>query len=274
MGKFSGVLLASDFDDTLIAHDGSFPARNAAALDYFIREGGRFTLATGRGHAPVRRLLERGLPINAPVIETNGTRIYDFQAGRELYAAALDPSILPIVERLLAEHPDLCAECFAGDGIYAQQPNVCTRFHSERIGLEIPERTLREEPMPWVKVLLQHPSHEALLPIQERVLAEGRERFEAVFSVPTFLEVFGVGSSKGIALCRLAELLGVRPEDTYAVGDGDNDVAMLSAVESFCCANGSDGAKAAATHLVGDCDHGAIADVIEWLDRKYAGSAR
>ena len=54
----------------------------------------------------VRRLLERGLPINAPVIETNGTRIYDFQAGRELYAAALDPSILPIVERLLAEHPD------------------------------------------------------------------------------------------------------------------------------------------------------------------------
>ena len=31
MGKFSGVLLASDFDDTLIAHDGSFPARNAAA---------------------------------------------------------------------------------------------------------------------------------------------------------------------------------------------------------------------------------------------------
>ena len=49
MGKFSGVLLASDYDDTLIAHDGTYPARNARALDYFTAEGGRFTLPLGVG---------------------------------------------------------------------------------------------------------------------------------------------------------------------------------------------------------------------------------
>jgi len=92
MGKFSGVLLATDYDDTLIAHDGSFPKRNADALAYYIAEGGLFTLATGRGHAPVSRMVPN-YPINAPVIETNGTRIYDFQAQKELFAA-MDSSMV------------------------------------------------------------------------------------------------------------------------------------------------------------------------------------
>jgi len=268
MGKFSGVLLATDYDDTLIAHDGSFPKRNADALAYYIAEGGLFTLATGRGHAPVSRMVPN-YPINAPVIETNGTRIYDFQAQKELYAATMDESIAPLVAELMAEYPLIAVECFAGDGIYVERPNFVTEEHARRIGQEINERPLSSIPQPWTKLLLQE-HHEYLLPIQERIQREHGDKFEALFSMPTYLEIFRKGCSKGDAIHELARLLGIEHKNTYAVGDGDNDIAMLAAAgDSFCCANGSEKAKAAAGHIICHCDDGAIGDVIDYLDRIY-----
>ena len=50
LGKFEGVLLASDFDDTLVGSDCEVSRGNREALEYFVREGGRFTVSTGRAH--------------------------------------------------------------------------------------------------------------------------------------------------------------------------------------------------------------------------------
>ena len=50
MGKFDGVLLVSDFDDTLYGANRRIPPRNLEALHYFVSQGGRFTVATGRAH--------------------------------------------------------------------------------------------------------------------------------------------------------------------------------------------------------------------------------
>ena len=40
MGKFDGLLLASDFDDTLYGWDLRVPERNLEAIRYFIGQGG------------------------------------------------------------------------------------------------------------------------------------------------------------------------------------------------------------------------------------------
>ena len=66
MGKFDGLLLVSDFDDTLYDFHHRIPPRNLEALGRWIGQGGRFTVATGRAHrtfAPYVHLA----PINAPV---------------------------------------------------------------------------------------------------------------------------------------------------------------------------------------------------------------
>lgn len=52
LGKFEGVLLASDFDDTLVGSDCEVSRGNREALEYFVREGGRFTVSTGGPTAP------------------------------------------------------------------------------------------------------------------------------------------------------------------------------------------------------------------------------
>ena len=50
MGKFGDILLVSDFDDTLYGENMQVAPANLTALEYFTREGGIFTVATGRAH--------------------------------------------------------------------------------------------------------------------------------------------------------------------------------------------------------------------------------
>ena len=57
MGKFTGVLIASDFDNTLIYTENALKGlepmpellpENREAIEYFMAQGGTFSIATGR----------------------------------------------------------------------------------------------------------------------------------------------------------------------------------------------------------------------------------
>ena len=84
MGTMDGVLLVSDFDDTLVDRKKHLPERTKAALAWFVSQGGLFTLASGRGLESVR-LQAPGLPIGAPVSVANGTQIYDLSRENMLF---------------------------------------------------------------------------------------------------------------------------------------------------------------------------------------------
>ena len=62
MGKFDGVLLVSDFDDTLYGANRQIPPRNLEALHYFVGQGGRFTVATGRAASSIRWIMLSIIP--------------------------------------------------------------------------------------------------------------------------------------------------------------------------------------------------------------------
>ena len=92
MGKFDSVLLASDFDNTLIYTQGTLRAgkptpplleNNRKALEYFIAEGGHFAIATGRALAMFQPLAAM-VPMNSPGIVCNGAALYDFEEKKYL----------------------------------------------------------------------------------------------------------------------------------------------------------------------------------------------
>ena len=96
MGKFTGVLLASDFDNTLIYTEEALrtgapvpplPERNREALVYFMAQGGRFAVSTGRALAAFLKYAEL-VPMNAPGVVCNGAALYDFQTGEYLETAS------------------------------------------------------------------------------------------------------------------------------------------------------------------------------------------
>ena len=90
---------------------------------------------------------------------------------------------------------------------------------------------------------------------------------EIVQGSPKNVEVTAAGVDKGEALRALADRLDVPHECTLAVGDSENDRAMLQkAGVAAVMANGMPEIRALA-HLVSkaDCDHDGVAEILETL---------
>ena len=282
MGKFDGVLLCTDFDDTLFRSNITGPGvseaekrsepvvfgRNKQALDYFFAQGGRFTVATGRASQTFLPYQDR-VPMNAPAVLANGAVIYDCAAGVELSHAYLPDRALADAQALAAAMPELGFECHLGGLIYTYRPNEITHRHIHKLGCPFVECGLEEMPRPWTKLLAQHADHAVLQKAQEWVDRECPGLYEPIFSNNYLLEITAAGATKGDAVLKVAGMLGIRREHLYCVGDNQNDIPMLAvAAQGFAPANCAPTVRDWGATVVGPCEEGAIAAVIEMLDRK------
>ena len=199
MQKFRNVLLASDFDNTLVYTQGALErgedippmsARNREAVDYFLANGGFFTVATGRA-LPAFAQFASALPVNAPCVIANGAAIYDFAGNRYVETAFLDADIYDHVDALLARFPRLCFEVYHDDRrIHVLHPNRFSRNHEHltRAGT-VEVQSFREVDLPVIKLLFEE---EKLLLDEVYAFIRSQswgERYELIFSSDHLLEL-------------------------------------------------------------------------------------
>ena len=268
MGKFDGVLLVSDFDDTLYGADLRVPLVNVEAIEYFTSHGGTFTIATGRAHptfAPHAQIVA----INAPVILSNGSALYDFRADRMVYETFLPDRAREDLQQLARDIPEIGFEAYNHDDIYVYQPNAVTRSHLNRAGMGASEVPIGEMPLPWSKVILQQ-ENQVLRRVQQYMLERWGEEYEIIFSNDVLLELTAKGSNKGGMVLRLADYLGVDRKDLYCVGDNENDIPMLAvSAIPFAPSNCAPVVRQWGPRIMGSCDEGCIAQIIQVLDGLY-----
>ena len=78
------------------------------------------------------------------------------------------------------------------------------------------------------------------------------------------------GANKGGMVMRLAQRLNIAPEHIYCVGDEANDIPMLTAAaQGFAPANCVEAVRQCGATVVCDAREGALADVVEILEKKY-----
>lgn len=268
MGKFDGVLLASDFDDTLYGYDMTVSAENCRAISYFTGEGGRFTVATGRAHttfAPYAALA----PINAPVVLSNGSCLYDFQKDRVVFETFLPDRVQGDLIEVAFAIPEIGFEAYHGEDVYLHNPNQVTRNHLRRTKAGGTERAIPDMPLPWSKVILEQDR-----PVLERVKRYMQERwdehYELIFSNAVLLELTEKGSNKGGMILKLADYLGISRDHIYCVGDNENDIPMMAvSAIPFAPSNCAPVVKEWGPRLVGSCDESCIAEIIGILDGIY-----
>ena len=89
---FSDVLLTVDFDRTMTGPDPKIPQRNLEAVDFFMKNGGAFTINTGRS-VPMTNWFRDQVPCNAPLLLYNGSAAWDAATGQwpQAYELDLDP---------------------------------------------------------------------------------------------------------------------------------------------------------------------------------------
>ena len=248
------------------------PERNRKALAYFMAQGGRFAVATGRA-LPAFLRHAGDVPMNAPGVVCNGAAIYDFEQGEYLETAMLDAAARERGQAVLDRFPGVAVEAYHIDNvIHVVRPNDISRQHERMTGVALAEApSLLEVPLPLGKLLFEA-EHETLEQVLAFLKDQGwAEDYELIFSVSHLLEMTTRGANKGGMVRRLAARLGISMDHVYCAGDEANDLSMLrSAAEGFAPANASPAVREAGVTLVCDAREGAIADVVEILDRKYA----
>lgn len=270
MGKFDGVLFFSDYDDTLYNSQLTVSPENRAAIHYFIQNGGRFSVATGRAHpAFTPQIQQEALELNAPVVLSNGAAIYDYQVGRYLARTQLGPEIPARLTTLCQVFPQLAFEAYHGEHIYVHNPNLVTMEHLHRVGAPYVTCPISDMPTPWNKVIMEQDGP-YLQRVQTYVLQHWGACYEAIFSNRYLLELTCKGSNKGTMVAKVANLLGIPQEKVYCIGDNQNDIPMLAvSAIPFAPGNCAQEVRDWGARLLPHCDQHAVAHAIDLLDRLY-----
>ncbi len=274
MGKFDGVLLVSDYDDTLYNCRLEVSRCNRDAIDYFIDEGGRFTVATGRAYETFLPQIEReNLHLNAPVILSNGSLIYDFQANNLIYQSCLPKASLDHICQVMDIFPELGFESYHQGKIFVHNPNEVSRQHLKRVDAPYTVcQHIKDMPMPWIKLILEQ-DHPLLVQVQTYILERWGHLYEAIFSNLYLLELTAKGNTKGALVKRVADILGIKADHVYCIGDNQNDIPMLAvSAIPFAPANCALEVQEWGPRIVRHCDEDAVAHVIEILDDLYGVS--
>lgn len=281
MGKFTGLLLASDYDNTLAYTEEALrlcrpmppvSKANQAAIRYFMAEGGIFSVATGRAK-PAFEAVADGVPMNGPTVLFNGAAIYDFSTGKYLCEAFLPETARAHIAQTIRELPFAAVELYHDNNdIHALQPNDVTRrhlhvTHSPTVIVD----SMEQVPSPISKALFStEPAHQAAL--LDYLRGQGwYGDYEIVASSESLVELTARGANKGGMVRRLAALLHIPQANVACVGDHANDISMLTwAGMAFAPANALPEVRALpCVRTLPDCREGAIAALIAVLDEKF-----
>lgn len=262
---FEGILLVCDMDGTLLNSKNEVSSENLEALKRFAAGGGYFTIATGRSASGVSRYCEQ-LPVNMPVVIMNGGQIYDFTIKKALWKSYIGDNAEEVLEDLISNFPQLGAEIFTDDMVYAINENDVTEWHRRKEDIHPGCIDMELVSKPWYKIVLAWDNYN-LKKVEEYLNGKELGSIRAVFSEEVFLDLLDVTTSKGYALKELKRLYDGVFSKVIAMGDNLNDLEMIKAADiGVAVENACDALKESAQFCACHHEKNAVAHVIEWLE--------
>lgn len=271
MGIFSGCLLVSDIDGTLL-HDNIIPQCNFDAIEYFKSEGGLFTVASGRGPS-VGKQIAKDLKVNAPVLFSNGSIIYDVWEDKVIHADYLSDECKALVKKVVEKFPKIGAEVNLIDKIITVNDNATTRWHRDYDNFDyIPYTCDDAKDLEWVKTLFMTKDQELLDKVKEFMAGIKPQTAEYIVTSPIFYELHVAGVNKALNLPKLLTMLEVNSENLFTIGDYYNDIELVKAgkIGAFTC-EAPDDIKPLASFISKSVECGAVADFINYLTNNRKG---
>ena len=270
-------LVALDLDGTLFDNSSRISKRNLTAIRSITDKGIHVVISTGRPFEGIPFDQIKGTGINY-AITANGSGIYEISTGKCLYENAMDEELVtPILNFLLTR--DIHMDAFIGGKGYTPVQCVETAqkltVPSSIKNYIIPPRTRLDNILQFI--------HENQLKVQKMTLnfypaADGtlidRETVRKfLVSNPSITTVCGgynnleftrADANKGVGLRKLAEILGVNPDATMAIGDTENDLAIIEAAGiGVAMGNATDAVKARADYVTTTNTKDGVAAAIE-----------
>lgn len=259
-------LVALDLDGTLFDNSSHISERNLTAIRSITDKGIHVVISTGRPF--------EGIPFD----QIKGSGIYEISTGKCLYENAMDEELVtPILSFLLTR--DIHMDAFIGGKGYtpvqcvetAQKLTVpssiknyiiTTRTRLDNILQFIHENQLKVQKM----TLNFYPAADGTLIDRETVrkFLVSNPSITTVCGGYNNLEFTRADANKGVGLRKLAEILGVNPDATMAIGDTENDLAIIEAAGiGVAMGNATDAVKARADYVTTTNTKDGVAAAIE-----------
>jgi len=260
-------LLALDLDDTLLRSDLTISYRNRNAIKKAEAAGVTVVLASGRIPAAMERYT-RFLGMHRKpgyLICLNGVLIQESHAGSIIYETGIDANTA-LTAFNLADAEGFAVQIYENDIMYVSRDNEFTGYDQKLTGLQ-------QIVVDDFRSMISGGCHKLLIPGDPVLLEPLLNLFRNFLgddvtlftSKPYFLEILPARTDKGTALAKVAAFLGIKREETLAIGDSMNDEAMIRwAGTGVAMVNGDERIKSiasAVTERTNDDD--GVAEVIE-----------
>lgn len=253
-------LIAMDMDGTLLNSQGKITEKTKQALHKAAAEGCYITLSTGRSLPALQHFLPE-LPINAPLILYNGAMV-----------ARTDGTILFHQPLSKEDAAAVFSSPYASDDTILWQNNLLfLSRHSEKTAYyekatKMSGRLFQASSFSNITKLIWIDEPDSLQKRKAALSGSLPDTVSYCNSRPDFLEFFSGSVSKGTALRFLCKHLEIRPEETIAFGDGENDISLLQAAGlSVAMGNAAEEVKACADTITASNDEDGIALCIQSL---------
>ncbi len=266
-------LLCFDLDGTFLDDRKNIPPENIRALEQAAARGVWIVPATGRIYTGLPAAL-RDPAYMRWYITVNGAYVYDAVEDRTAVRSEI-PLDVALRFYEYADTLDVLYDCYQDNWgfmtadmlkIAARRiPDPGIRKLIVDLRTPVPElkEYLREKGEPLQKLQLYFED----MDLRARELRELPERFPELSissSVPFNIEINAKTATKGHALLKLCEILGIRPEESMALGDGTNDLDMIrNAGVGVAMANAEPTLLAAADYVTAGNNEAGFAKAVE-----------
>lgn len=269
MIKHHYKLLVIDIDGTLIDRYGQISAENREALALVQSSGMQVSLSTGRSLKSSLRIIE-WLSLNNYHIFFDGALVSSQNPGEEIYAQPINNTVLgQIIEYAHAHDIDL--ELYSTTLYYAERETWSTEAHRQFFGVT---PTMVDFTRLWGQERIIKGGLVVTTPQEEAKAASFQHHFAdslhfsqvkvPTFPDVTFVNILAPNTSKGIALQALASHLGVPLDMVVAVGDGKNDISLLSTAGlGIAMGNAHEDVKKIADHITLNVEEHGLAVAIK-----------
>lgn len=261
-------LMAFDVDGTLLTSDKRIADDTMAAIKAASDAGKIICISTGRNMRELPDLLAQ-LPMIDYVIAISGAYVANVKTGQVLFSSTISPELAKELFDLTADQ-DLLYHIHGDQSIIPEdEGSRMTEYNMgiyqemfDRVTLKVPnlpEFCAKERPNIYkLNLYCRSTTQRSLL--NDRLASLP---LELSYAETASLECSPNGISKGTGLVELCRHLGINIADTIAIGDSENDLAILkTAGLGIAMGNSRDAVLAAADVVVKDNDHGGCAEAI------------
>ena len=262
-----------DLDGTLLTKEKKISPKTMEALRAFTDAGNHFCINTGRAIDSAKAVYDGlGLDFKGSFLcGSNGTEIYSVDEQKYVYKTGVPLELVPKILDLSEEYGVHC-HTYNEDHIVSRHDGECMEYYRRVIKtpLIVTDDVLKEIHEPPSKMIaIELHDHEKQERFREALQKMVGDKLTLLYSNPYYMEIFPSEAGKGSAVTRLAGILGIPVENTYAAGDEQNDISMIEAAgHGIAMINGTDIVKAAADVITEfDNDHDGLAEFIELATR-------